>query len=284
MKSFVLITDYVQWIVTKTKKAFIGTAHENDWYFYHDALSLMTAEQCKQWMKDNDIYKHWILPSDDLYDGYPDLKKKYGGNPIGNTPEIMPWDLRLNNDVHQSHDDHIQLTSDLPEDHPLKFSGSTAQRMSSSYCRLLDRSKGGCIPTKARVLQDINRIPTSMQRILDAKGTLIEDTSNNRGRRHVQRGEKQRREGRYSKNTRTKLSMLQDKTIVLHEHAKQHIAVRSESKKSLLKTASGTTISDATDLPVAEVYVEAKQTVEYVESDKEDEEEAVSIEGKVNSV
>jgi len=44
--------------------------------------------------------KRWIFPSEDLYNGYLDLVKKFGGNPLGNTPEIIPWDLQLNGDVH----------------------------------------------------------------------------------------------------------------------------------------------------------------------------------------
>ena len=43
MKPFVLITNYVTWIVTETEKTFVGTTHKKDWFFYHNALSLMTA-------------------------------------------------------------------------------------------------------------------------------------------------------------------------------------------------------------------------------------------------
>ena len=32
-----------------------GTIHENDWYFYHDALSLMTATSMMKWMEDTTI-------------------------------------------------------------------------------------------------------------------------------------------------------------------------------------------------------------------------------------
>ena len=45
MKPFVLITNYVTWNVTKIEKAFVGTTHKKGWFFYHNALSLMTAAQ-----------------------------------------------------------------------------------------------------------------------------------------------------------------------------------------------------------------------------------------------
>ena len=38
-------------IVIKTRDFFKGTNHEDDWLFYHDALSLLTAKDCIAWMK-----------------------------------------------------------------------------------------------------------------------------------------------------------------------------------------------------------------------------------------
>jgi hypothetical protein len=39
-----------------------GTEQEDDWCFYHDALSLMTAKEMILWMKAKKNYKWWILP------------------------------------------------------------------------------------------------------------------------------------------------------------------------------------------------------------------------------
>ena len=105
----------------------------------------------------------WVLPSADLYDNHPDLKKRFNLNPIGKSPENNPWDLRSNEKVHISHNDHVVLTRHLPEDHPHKFSGSTPKRMSYSYCRLIDRNLGGISPTSEKKLQDINQISVSYQ-------------------------------------------------------------------------------------------------------------------------
>ena len=38
-------------IVIKMRDFLKGTNHEDDWLFYHDALSLMTAKDCIAWMK-----------------------------------------------------------------------------------------------------------------------------------------------------------------------------------------------------------------------------------------
>lgn len=59
----------------ESTSAFKDNTHEGDWVFYHDALSLMCAQQFRDWMQERGYLKRWLLPSDDLFDGYPDLKK-----------------------------------------------------------------------------------------------------------------------------------------------------------------------------------------------------------------
>ena len=77
--------------------------------------------------------ERWILPTDDLYDGHPELEKKFGGAPLGNSPEFNTWSLWLNNDVHICHDNHLIITKDFPEYHELKFYGSDTKEISWSY-------------------------------------------------------------------------------------------------------------------------------------------------------
>ena len=73
----IVITDFVQHMMEETAAAFKGSAHEDTWLIFHDALSLMRAKDCKEWMAERGYLKRWILPSDDLYQGYPDLQKSY---------------------------------------------------------------------------------------------------------------------------------------------------------------------------------------------------------------
>ena len=69
MGQIVVITDYVEHMMQESKKCFQGTTHEDDWMIYHDALTLMRAKDCKDWMQSKDYLRRWILPSDDLYKG-----------------------------------------------------------------------------------------------------------------------------------------------------------------------------------------------------------------------
>jgi hypothetical protein len=82
LSQYVCITDMVEHIFVESAKLFKGTKHEHDWSFYHDALSLMTANDTIQ-LKDKGYYKHWVLPVNGLQWG--DLIA-YEGRPIGDTP------------------------------------------------------------------------------------------------------------------------------------------------------------------------------------------------------
>ena len=46
----------------------------------------------------------------------------YAERPVGNSPEMMPFDASLNRDVDVCVDAHVAITRDLADDDPRKFS------------------------------------------------------------------------------------------------------------------------------------------------------------------
>jgi hypothetical protein len=101
----VCVTDLMKHIVKQTKKCYRNTEHSNTYMFYHDALSLMTANLCVEWMKQQNIpgeetvvYNRWIKPELGLNNPI----STFGGRPPGNSPELMPLDTSLNQDIHKS--------------------------------------------------------------------------------------------------------------------------------------------------------------------------------------
>ena len=114
-----LICHYIDHMMAKSERVMKETIHEKTWMVYHDALSLMTAKSTKQWMREKGYLKQWMLPSDDLFDNLPnEIKKSHEGKPVGNSPEFMPLDTHLNQDLHESHNLHATVTSHLPETVP----------------------------------------------------------------------------------------------------------------------------------------------------------------------
>jgi hypothetical protein len=65
-KKATCITKMVEHIVTATSEVMKGTVYENDFYFYHDALSQMTCNKTKQMMTTMGHIKPWILPLNDI--------------------------------------------------------------------------------------------------------------------------------------------------------------------------------------------------------------------------
>jgi hypothetical protein len=51
MSPYNCVTELVTHIYKESETVMKGTAHEKDWAFYHDALSLTTADETVKWMK-----------------------------------------------------------------------------------------------------------------------------------------------------------------------------------------------------------------------------------------
>jgi len=119
LKNSVCVKDLITHIMVASQEVFIGSkfadpTSENHWMFYHDALSTMTCAKTIVWMHEKDYYRFWLLPKGGLNDG-----TRYACRPVGNSPEMMPWDASLNKDVDDSFQFHVALTKNLlPTDPP----------------------------------------------------------------------------------------------------------------------------------------------------------------------
>jgi hypothetical protein len=135
MKSVTNVRDLVEHIVETSQLHFNDSVYEINWYFYHDALSLMTATETVKWMKSKGYYKHWILPQHEL-----NKKLKYYSRvqPVGNNPGGVCWDNSLNKDHNDAALRHVAATILLPKTDPRKFSLATPKEVSSTYRRLYE--------------------------------------------------------------------------------------------------------------------------------------------------
>jgi hypothetical protein len=180
MKKNVCITELVEHIFKETKKVMRGTEHENNCYFYHDALSQMTNGDTKKWMKEQGYYDAWILPLNGLNAG-----TIYRDRPPGDSPECMPTDNSLNEEAHAGVRAHVARTILLMLDDPKKFSLATPKEIDRAYTRLFDPSLGPNqgIPCSRRIIEDCNKFVSSLEAIYDAKGTMVPGLGNRIGHR-----------------------------------------------------------------------------------------------------
>lgn len=91
----------------------------------------MTAKETVDWMQTKGYLKHWVLPELNLNKG-----TVYANRPVGNSPEIMPLDCSLNQDVHCAVQSMVLMTSFLEDGDKRKFSVSTPPRGYDAYSRV----------------------------------------------------------------------------------------------------------------------------------------------------
>ncbi|CAB9515795.1 hypothetical protein SEMRO_739_G195380.1 [Seminavis robusta] len=185
MSRYVCVTTMVEHIFEETKEHMQEIHGEDcdDWWVYHDALSLMTATTTRAWMEEKGYLKHWILPECGLNTHTPKHKQYYSKAPVGNSPELMPWDCSLNKDFDDAISHHITQTHHLAEDHECKFSYTTPVR--GSYCL---RRVYECNPRSERIVQDVNRFPKHLVRIMESEGCVVRDIGNSKKEEESLRG------------------------------------------------------------------------------------------------
>ena len=181
-KNSCCVTDLVKHMMDTSSEFFEHTEHAGKWYIYHDALVLMTEKGCVKWMKNTRVsefdtrtyYECWILPQLGLNDNI----SRYGGRPVGNCPELMPWDASLNRDSHETVRRHSVLSratlkrqGKSSKDDDRHFSMATPELAANSYKRIL-HPVTGVAPTSKRILEDISGVWLAMYIIHDAKGVL----------------------------------------------------------------------------------------------------------------
>ena len=141
MQPFVEITDMIEYMMEECRRVMNGTKHQEDWMFYHDALSLMTLKETRRWMQEKDYLQRWLLPVNDLFSDDTELKS-YLGRPPGNSPKLMPLDSNLNEDIHKAVDFHVRMSAKLTNNDPRKLSLSTPKKGTDAYLKVVDPVDG----------------------------------------------------------------------------------------------------------------------------------------------
>ena len=101
------ITEMVKHMVLETQACFKDTEHRDTYHFYHDALKQLTVDETVEWMKKTKIpgenrtmiYDRWVKPEMGLNDAFG---KRWWACPVGDSPELMPLDNSLNQDIHEA--------------------------------------------------------------------------------------------------------------------------------------------------------------------------------------
>ena len=190
LSGYVSIKELVLHMNEKSKKAFEGTKYENDFYFFHDALTQLTDKKCVEWMIEKNIYKHWLKPEltcNDVVsarseDGVLLESQRYAGRMVGNSPELNPLDNSGFRDLRCSIALNVAATWHLPKNNNLKFSLATPAEITRTFLRIWDPANG-VAPSSRRILEDVKKVLFSLRKIVEAKGHIVPGLVNRNGHR-----------------------------------------------------------------------------------------------------
>ena len=182
MRKFVNVRSMVIHIVEQCKSLYAGTDMEDKWFFYHDALKLMTADATIEWMRQEGYLKYWLKPEHGICAAWSKFDKAF----VGNQTEKQPLDNTLFQDGNVSVDRHVILSHAIcnDKDDPRMFSMATPKLGASAYKRIF-HPVTGVAPTSERIIQDIKAVFVNMKIIFDADGAHVPGLANRSGHRKV---------------------------------------------------------------------------------------------------
>ena len=176
-------------IDNESRRSFKGTKFEDNYYFYHDALTQMTDLKCVKWMKEEGIYERWIKPelgcNDEVWamkDGELKKNTRYKGRPVGNCPELMPLDNSLFRDFRLNLSLNVAATWHLDKKDLKKFSLATPNEITRAMERLWD-PENGTSPSGNRIIQDVKRVENSCFKIVENCGKIVPGLADRNGHR-----------------------------------------------------------------------------------------------------
>ena len=133
-----------------------GSVHEDDLFIVHDDLVLMKSKETITWMKENNYFHCWLMPTNGLQDRTP-----YVGRPVGNIPEFTPLDNILNRDILHSLRFRCVLSRFFldgevtdEEESNMRFSFSTPKEIARGLKSIWESKMGTC--SSARIILDVD--------------------------------------------------------------------------------------------------------------------------------
>jgi hypothetical protein len=185
--------DLMDHVIAEGKRVYRDTRREHTWLIYHDHLVIWWEKESQEYLKSlpcpiegnpsRTWYDRQIKISGD--ENNSQVAKRYKNCLPGDSPELMPLDNHLFADLQEGAGKNVALSYHIKDgdaDSALKYSFATPRKVYNSLQRTI---KAGC-PSSHRIVEDIKRVfCNTLQRIINANGTYIEDYSSKRARHGV---------------------------------------------------------------------------------------------------
>ena len=189
MSKFFCITNMIRLMMKEAEKLMNGYVHEDDIFIVHDDLVLMKVKETITWMKENNYFLCWLIPTNGLQYGKTDA-----GRPVGNIPVFMPLDNSLNKDILHILRFHCVLSrfvldgeGNNEEERNMYFILSTPKEIDRGIKSIWESKMG--TPSSARMIQDVDLTLKELEIAYYTNGYAVERLADRNGHRQKVAGE-----------------------------------------------------------------------------------------------
>ena len=136
-------------------------------------------------MKQQGYYKQWLVPQLGCNE-----ETVFKNRPVGNSPEFMPLDMSLNNDIQLSLSLYCAITSHLDKDDERKFLMATSKTIVKGLRRLWGQD--GNVTSSWRIIHDCYLALRAFGVVYRAGGKMLLGLVNRSGHRNHAEGGKRK--------------------------------------------------------------------------------------------
>ena len=169
----VCITDAMAWVTKEGNRLFADTPFKLTWKIYHDALPQWWEKGAQEFMTEQG-FADWQWRSNSATNLL--VAKYYMNKLMGDSPELMPLDSSLFNDLIEGVTIHVVGTTTLPKGE--RYSMGLPDDAWRTMCEVWSRA-----PSSERIIEDIDRFKKAVEKIIAAEGCYVEEYDARHGHR-----------------------------------------------------------------------------------------------------
>lgn len=173
-KKMVSVKELIDHCISQSIAMFAGTAHANDFFIFHDALSLWWTPEAQEYIAQLGFKDRQLRSIDPTNVG-----NRYEGKVPGDSPEFgRGTDSHGFAHMEKGISLMSSITSVLPVGDPHRFDLGTPNALWSTMSRVWQYA-----PTSDQICEDILGLPRVLKRIIEVEGCIVTDESTRSGRR-----------------------------------------------------------------------------------------------------
>ena len=180
------ITDLMDHVVEQGNVVFKGTTREHDWVIYHDRLSQWWEEESQAYLET----KHHMRDRQWKAVGSTNdsLPKYYQNSLMGDSPELMPLDSSLFNDLIDAVGKHVSATWEKKELDPkgTHWNDKKNFKMSTpdeAWATMEAVWLGSNAVRSERIIDDVDKVQEALEAIVKAEGAVVHTHNGRKGHR-----------------------------------------------------------------------------------------------------